>query len=59
MADTHLYIEKNVVDNSTVTKVNELSFDERKSEIARIMGGTNINETMLKSAEELLLSAKK
>lgn len=58
MADTHLCIEKKVVDNTTQTSVKELSFDERKYEIARIMGGDNITELMLKNAEELLLNSK-
>jgi DNA repair protein RecN (Recombination protein N) len=31
-----------------------LSFVERKHEIARIMGGDNISELMLKNAEEML-----
>ena len=51
-------IEKNIIDNSTVTKVCELSFEERKNEIARIMGGENITELMLKNAEELITSSK-
>lgn len=59
MADNHLYIEKNVIDNSTVTQVKALDFDERKKEIARIMGGDNITELMLKNAEELIISSKK
>lgn len=58
MADNHLCIEKNVVDNSTVTKVKTLDFDERKNEIARIMGGDNITELLLKNAEELINNAK-
>ena len=44
MADNHLCIEKNVVENTTVTKVRALSFDERKHEIARIMGGANVTD---------------
>lgn len=58
MADNHLCIEKNVVENTTVTKVRALSFDERKHEIARIMGGANVTDLMLKNAEELINSSK-
>lgn len=54
MADNHLCIEKNVVENKTITDVKKLSFEERKYEIARIMGGDNITELLLQNAEELL-----
>lgn len=57
MADEHLLIEKNVVDDRTVTSVTPLDFDGRIKEIARIMGGENPSETMLKSAEEELRRA--
>ncbi len=59
MADNHLYIEKNVVNNSTVTQVMTLDFNNRKKEIARIMGGDNITDLMLKNAEELLSTSKR
>lgn len=54
MADNHLLIEKNVVDNRTITTVKQLAFDERKYEIARIMGGDDISELMLENAEQIL-----
>lgn len=59
MADNHIYIEKTVIDNSTETQVKSLDFEERKHEIARIMGGDQITELMLKNAEEYILSSKK
>ncbi|MBQ8396094.1 MAG: DNA repair protein RecN, partial [Oscillospiraceae bacterium] len=58
MADDHLLIEKNSVDERTATEIKHLTFDERKYEIARILGGDNITETVLKDAEEQLLSAR-
>ncbi len=58
MADNHLLIEKNVVGDRTVTTVKSLSFEERKLEIARIMGGDNITPLMLENAEQLLKSVK-
>lgn len=58
MADDHLLIEKNSVDDRTVTEITRLDFEKRKYEIARILGGDNITETVLKDAEEQLLSAK-
>lgn len=57
MADNHLLIEKNVVGERTVTSVTPLDFDGRIKEIARIMGGENPSETMLRSAEEELKKA--
>lgn len=57
MADNHLLIEKNTVENKTVTNVTELDFNGRVKEIARIMGGENPSELILKSAEEELNKA--
>lgn len=58
MADNHLLIEKQTIGERTYTSVRRLGFEERKSEIARIMVGENITETALKNAEELLRSAE-
>lgn len=58
MADNHLLIEKNTVQDRTVTSVTELDFEGRIKEIARIMGGENPSELMLKSAEEELIKAR-
>ncbi len=54
MADTHLLIAKSERDGRTYTTVTPLDFDGRKRELARIIGGTKITETTLKSAEEML-----
>jgi len=56
MADNHLLIEKNAIDGRTVTNVTKLDFEGRKREIARIMGGDNISQLMLQSAEQMLKS---
>ena len=58
MADDHLLIEKNIVGERTVTSVRPLDHEGRKYEIARIMGGDNITELMLKNADELLAAVK-
>lgn len=55
-ADEHFLIEKEVVADRTYTKVSPLDFEARKRELARIMGGLEITDTLLKSAEELLNS---
>lgn len=53
-SDTHFLIEKNYDNDNTYTKIVQLDFEQRKTELARIMGGLKITETLLKSAEELL-----
>lgn len=55
-ADEHFLIQKEFSDDKTFTKVAPLDFEARKRELARIMGGMEITDTLLKSAEELLLS---
>lgn len=57
MADNHLLIEKNIQDDRTVTTVRTLDHEQRKYEIARIMGGENITELMLENAEQYLKDA--
>jgi len=57
MADSHFYIEKNTVDESTRTSVYQLSEEERLNEIARITGGDKITELSLNNAKEMLLMA--
>ena len=54
LADTHLLIAKSERDGRTYTSVTPLDIEGRKKELARIIGGTNITETTLKSAEEML-----
>lgn len=54
LADTHLLIAKEERDGRTYTTVVPLAFEGRKQELARIIGGTNITETTLQSAAEML-----
>ena len=54
LANTHLLIAKAERDGRTYTTVTPLDMEGRKRELARIIGGTNITETTLKSAEEML-----
>ena len=56
LANTHLLIAKSERDGRTYTTVTPLDIEGRKRELARIIGGTNITETTLKSAEEMLHS---
>ena len=54
LANTHLLIAKSERDGRTYTSVTPLDMEGRKRELARIIGGANITETTLKSAEEML-----
>ena len=54
LAHTHFLIAKAERDGRTYTTVTPLDREGRKRELARIIGGTNITETTLKSAEEML-----
>jgi len=54
LATTHFLIAKLEHAGRTYTTVTPLDTDGRKHELARIIGGTNITETTLKSAEEML-----
>ena len=54
LANTHLLIAKSERDGRTFTSVTPLDVEGRKRELARIIGGTNITDTTLKSAEEML-----
>ncbi len=55
-ADAHFLIQKDFDNDRTYTKISSLDFEGRKKELARIMGGLNITDALLKSAEEMLLS---
>ena len=54
LANTHLLIAKEERQGRTYTSVTPLDIDGRKQELARIIGGANITEITLKSAEEML-----
>jgi len=55
LAQTHLLIAKQERGGRTYTTVTPLDLEGRKQELARIIGGANITENTLKSAEEMLL----
>ena len=54
LANTHLLIAKEERNGRTYTSVTPLDLEGRKRELARIIGGENITETTLKSAEEMI-----
>ncbi len=50
----HILVEKTFVDNSTHTRLRFLTPQERKAEVARMLGGEKITDTTLKHAAEML-----
>jgi DNA repair protein RecN (Recombination protein N) len=58
MADVHLYIDKQIQNNKTVTQVRPLSTSEQLNEIARMASGIDITAASLDNAMEMLNNAK-
>ena len=58
MADAHFEIQKSTSGGRTFTHVNNLDFEGRKKEIARLSGGENVTTTTLDSAQEQIDAAK-
>ena len=58
MADTHFSVEKGERGGRTYTRVVQLDREQRKAELARITGGTQVTEALLQSAGELLTQAE-
>lgn len=54
ISDNHYLIEKHIEDSITKTSIRKLSLDEKRHELARILGGVRITETTLKHAEEMI-----
>ncbi|HCI82318.1 MAG TPA: DNA repair protein RecN [Ktedonobacter sp.] len=52
-ADTHYNVNKQILNDRTMTIVNELHTDQRIREIAHIMGGS-VSDVAIKNAEEML-----
>ena len=53
MADHHFMIEKNVSDGQTKTSIRELKAEESTDELARILGGAKITDTVRQNAKEM------
>ena len=58
MADYHYLIEKKVRDKDTVTGIRALSEEESVEELARILGGAKITDTVRENAKEMRALAK-
>ncbi len=53
MADAHYLIEKSVENKSTVSNIHRLDEEESVNELARMLGGVSITDTVLSSAREM------
>ena len=57
MADSHIHIEKKLIDNRTQTFVHRLTAENRLEELARMIGGEPITKAGLENAAEMVRSA--
>ena len=53
MAHKHFEISKAVIDNKTVTSIKELDNEASVMELARMLGGASITDTVISNAREL------
>ena len=54
MADHHYLIQKDVVGNETISSIEALSYHDSIKELARMLGGTTITQTVLDNAKEMI-----
>ncbi len=59
MADTHFEISKNVLAGRTTTNVKQMEPSEVEKELARMLGGVQITDTVLENAREMKQLAEK
>lgn len=53
MANHHYLIEKNVIDGKTLTSIYRLDKEQEIMELARLIGGVKITDTVIESAKEM------
>lgn len=53
MADAHFLIEKAVENKSTVSRIRRLTDNDSVAELARMLGGAKITDTVMESAREM------
>ena len=54
LADTHFAIKKDVVNNSTISTIDKLNYDQRVNEVARLIGGMNVSEIAIETAKGMI-----
>lgn len=57
-ANAHLFIEKNIENDETITRISALSEEESVDELARMLGGMSITEAVRNNAVEMKKMAK-
>ena len=58
MADTHFSVQKGERGGRTYTQLEQLDWEGRRTELARLIGGASITPALLESAGELLRQAE-
>ena len=53
MADCHYLIEKSVINNATISTIHRLTEEESIDELARMVGGAKVTDTVKNSAKEM------
>ncbi|MEG1802437.1 MAG: DNA repair protein RecN [Lachnospiraceae bacterium] len=53
MADAHYLIEKSVIDSATISTICRLGEEESVVELARMLGGVQVTQTVMESAKEM------
>ena len=56
LADVHYKIYKKTENDRTQSYIEELSYDNRVKEVARIIAGINISDSAMNAARELMLN---
>lgn len=54
LADNHLLIDKEELDDNTISNIYSIKNEDRINEIARLIGGVNITNTTIKQAKEMI-----
>ncbi|MBU5669177.1 DNA repair protein RecN [Peptoniphilus sp. MSJ-1] len=54
IADTHFSIQKDIVDNNTISTIDKLDYEDRVKEVARLIGGMDITEIAINAAKEMI-----
>jgi DNA repair protein RecN (Recombination protein N) len=55
----HYHVYKDDLNDSTITRIKLLSTEERVLEIARLLSGSEVTDTALKNAKELIAASKR
>ena len=58
-ADSHFLVEKTMDNGETHSSLRQLGDEERRTELARIMGSVNADESAVKYAQELISASEK